>query len=95
MHEGNKNKLSDDNIRRIYDTHRQKAEIPHFSHVVTTADIEANDWNLSVSTYVEPEDTREHVDIAELNRRVAQIVEHEQQLRDELDAIIKELEGRE
>ncbi len=92
VHEGNKNKLSDDNIRRIYDTHRQKAEIAHFSHVVTTADIEANGWNLSVSTYVEPEDTREQIDITELNQRVAQIVEREQQLRIELDAIIKELE---
>ncbi len=95
VHEGNKNKLSDDNIRRIYDAHRQKAEIPHFSHVVTTADIEANDWNLSVSTYVQPEDTREQIDIKELNQRVAQIVEREQQLRTELEAIIKELEGAE
>ncbi len=95
VHEGNKNKLSDENISHIYEAHRQKAEVPHFSHVVTTAEVEANDWNLSVSTYVEPEDTREQIDITELNQRVAQIVEREQQLRIELNAIIKELEGAE
>ncbi len=93
VHEGNKNKLSPQNIERIYATHREKAEIPHFSHVVTIGDVEANDWNLSVSTYVEPEDNRERIDIQELNQRVAQIVKREQQLRSELDAIIKELEG--
>ncbi len=93
VHEGNKNKLSDENIRKIYETHRDKAEIAHFSHVVTIGDIEAQDWNLSVSTYVEPEDTREQIDIVELNKKVAGIVERQAQLRTELDAIIKELEG--
>lgn len=92
-HEGNKNKLTDENIARIYETHRDKAEIAHFSKVVTIGDIEEQEWNLSVSTYVEPEDTREAVDIEALNAEIAEIVARESRLRTELDAIIKELEG--
>ena len=92
IHEGNKNKLSPDNIDRIYNAHITKLEETHFSHVVTTRDIEAEDWNLSVSTYVEQRDTREQIDITELNARIEQIVKRQSQLRQQLDSIIKELE---
>jgi type I restriction enzyme M protein len=92
IHEGNKNKLSDSNIERIYNTHMNKIEEAHFSRVVTTADIEAENFNLSVSTYVEQEDTREDVNIEELNTRISEIVKRQNTLRSEIDDIIKELE---
>ncbi len=92
-HEGNKNRLSEANQERIYRAHINKAEEPHFSAVVTTADIAAKKYNLSVSTYVEPEDTTEEVDINELNARIARIVERENQLRTEIDMLVAELEG--
>ena len=92
IHEGNKNKLSTQNVERIYQAHMKKEEIAHFCHVVTTQDIETEDFNLSVSTYVEQEDTREEVDIEQLNAEIAQIVERENKLRSQLDAIIKELQ---
>lgn len=94
VHEGNKNKLSPDNISRIYETHIQKAETAHFCRVVTTADIAEEDYNLSVSTYVEQEDTREVIDITELNARITEIVNRENALRTEIDAIVAELEGK-
>ena len=59
---------------------------------MTTKDIEAEDYNLSVSTYVEQEDTREAVDIEKLNAEIAEIVKRQSTLRTQLDAIIKELE---
>ena len=93
VHEGNKNKLSPENISRIYATHIRKAETAHFCRVVTTADIAEEDYNLSVSTYVEQEDTREVIDITELNARIAGIVNRENALRAEIDAIVAELEG--
>ena len=52
-----------------------------------------NDFNLSVSTYVEKQDTRGKVDIKELNKQIAEIVAREQVLRDEIDKIIKEIDG--
>lgn len=93
VHEGNKNKLSDENLAKIYQAHMEKSEIKHFSHVVTTADIAEEDYNLSVSTYVEQEDTREKIDIKDLNTRIADIVAREVQLRKDIDEIVAELEG--
>ena len=52
-----------------------------------------NDFNLSVSTYVEQEDTREQVDIVKLNAEIAEIVAREDVLRKEIDKIIAEIEG--
>ena len=65
----------------------------HFAKVVTSADIEAQDYNLSVSTYVEQEDKREVVDIRELNRQIEEIVAREAVLRAEINKIIAEIEG--
>lgn len=91
IHEGNKNKLSDENIRKIYETQFNKAETAYFSKVVTTADIEVQKYNLSVSTYVEKEDTSVEVDIDELNQRIALIVARQNVLRAEIDELIKTL----
>ena len=52
-----------------------------------------NDYNLSVSIYVEAEDTREKVDIRKLNAEIREIVSREQTLREEIDKIIAEIEG--
>lgn len=93
IHEGNKNKLSPANIEKIYAAHCEKKEVPHFCHIVSTDDIAFEDYNLSVSTYVEQEDTREVVDIKELNKRIAEIVAREEALRRDIDAIVEELEG--
>lgn len=92
-HEGNKNKLGDCHIEKIYNAHIRKEEIAHFSTVVTTADIAAKKYNLSVSTYVEPEDTTVEIDIDELNERIEKIVAREAELRTAIDAIVKELKG--
>ena len=54
--------------------------------------IKENDYNLSVSTYVEAEDTREKIDIVKLNAEIKEIVAREQVLRDEIDKIIAEIE---
>ena len=51
-----------------------------------------NNYNLSVSTYVEQEDTREKIDIVKLNAEIAEIVVREQVLREEIDKIVREIE---
>ena len=89
----NNNKLTAENIKRIVDTYANREEIQHFSHLASFEEISGNDYNLSVSTYVEAEDTREKVDIVKLNAEIAEIVAREQVLRDEIDKIIAEIEG--
>lgn len=88
----NSNKLTSSNIDTILDAFAARADKKHFAKVVPNADISAEDYNLSVSTYVEQEDTREKVDIVALNKEIAEIVAREQVLRDEIDKIIAEIE---
>ena len=89
----NNNKLTPDNISRIVDTYAGKEETPHFSHLATFEEIEQNDYNLSVSTYVEAEDTREAIDIVKLNAEIEEIVKREDELRAAIRKIIAEIEG--
>jgi len=89
----NKNVLTDDNIKNILNTHLERKDVPHFCSLVKNSDIVANDSNLSVSSYVEQEDTREKVDIAELTERRRNIVKRVNELRLELDDIINEING--
>ncbi|MBR4153839.1 MAG: type I restriction-modification system subunit M, partial [Paludibacteraceae bacterium] len=95
VHEGNKNKLSPDNISTILDEYINREEKQHFSVLVDNSRIAENDYNLSVSSYVEAKETRQEIDIRELNERISRIVAHENELRTEIDKIIAELEGGE
>ena len=88
----NNNKLTQANIERIVETFAKRAEEAHFSHLESYEEIADNDYNLSVSTYVEAEDTREKIDIVKLNAEIEQIVAREQVLRDEIAKIIAEIE---
>jgi len=87
------NKLTPDNIRRIVDAYAARGEEAYFSHLADYEEIAENDYNLSVSTYVEAEDTREAVDIAKLNAEIEEIVARENVLREEIRKIIEEIEG--
>ncbi len=89
----NNNKLSEDNINSILETFKARQDKDYVSRLVPNSVIAENDYNLSVSTYVEQEDTREVIDITELNKEIARIVEHEAQLRAEIDKIVAEIEA--
>ena len=70
-----------------------REEIKHFSHLAEYSAVVENGYNLSVSTYVEAEDTREKIDIVKLNAEIEEIVAREQVLREEIGKIIGEIEG--
>ena len=89
----NNNKLTPENINKIVDTFAQRAEESHFSHLAEYSEVQENDYNLSVSTYVEAKDTREKIDIVKLNAEIAQIVARENELRAAIDQIVAEIEG--
>lgn len=88
----NNNKLTPENTDRIVDTFARRVEEAHFSHLAGYEEIKEQEYNLSVSTYVEAEDTREKIDITQLNAEIAQIVAREDALRAEIDKIIAEIE---
>ena len=88
----NNNKLTLENIDTIVAAFTKRNDKEHFAKVVPNADIAVQDYNLSVSTYVEKEDTREKIDIKALNAEIEEIVAREQVLRDEIAKIIAEIE---
>lgn len=88
----NNNKLTEDNIQKIVDTFAERKVEKHFSYLAKYDEVVEQEYNLSVSTYVEAEDTREKIDIVKLNEEITQIVVREQVLRDEIDKIIAEIE---
>jgi len=88
----NNNKLTPDNIERIVDTFTTREDIDHFSHLASYDEVVENNYNLSVSSYVEAEDTREIIDITELNAEIERIVAREDELRAAIRNIIEEIE---
>jgi type I restriction enzyme M protein len=93
--ETNNNILTEKNIEQIMQVFGSKADVDHFSKSAASEVIRANDYNLSVSSYVEAKDTREVVDIAQLNAELKVTVAKIDQLRNEIDMIVAEIHGGE
>lgn len=91
--ETNNNVLLPEHTDRILDIFGNKKEVQYVATSVDNAQIAENDYNLSVSSYVEAEDKREIIDINKLNTEVAETVKRIDTLRADIDEIIKELEG--
>ena len=91
--ETNNNVLLDAHIEQIMAVFDCKENVDHFALSIPLEQVVANDYNLSVSSYVEAEDNREVVDIAQLNAELKTTVARIDQLRKEIDAIVAEIEG--
>ena len=90
--ETNNNVLLPDHIERIVEIFGNKEEVQYVATSIGNNKIAENDYNLSVSSYVEAEDKREVIDINKLNADVAETVKRIDSLRADIDEIIKELE---
>ncbi|MEH8033899.1 type I restriction-modification system subunit M [Gallibacterium anatis] len=91
--ETNNNVLTDEHITKIIQLFSEKTDVPHLAKSVDYQTIVDNDYNLSVSTYVEAKDTREVIDINALNAEIEETVARISQLRGEIAQIIKEIEA--
>lgn len=88
----NKNMLSKENLENILKLYTDRVEVPHLSKLVSIEEIAKNDYNLSVSSYVEAKDTREIIDIKVLNKEIEEIVKRQSVLRNKIDSLVRELE---
>ncbi len=91
----NNNVLQDTHIKQIMQVFDSKENLDHFAQSIPFEKVAANDYNLSVSSYVEAKDNREVVDIAQLNAELITTVARIDQLRKDIDAIVAEIEGEE
>ena len=92
--------LKTDDVNQAYDSFLhifmdifdKKEDVEYIAKSVSSQEISENDYNLSVSSYVEAKDTREKIDIVELNREIKTTVEKVDRLRSEIDKIVDEIE---
>jgi len=89
---GNKNKLSEENRLKILNAFTTRKDAEYFAKLVDNKDIANNDYNISVSSYVVAEDTKEIVNITELNTEISRIVKKQQELREAINDIVKRIE---
>ena len=88
----NKNKLSTENINNIIILLKERKSVENKSYLATYEEIKDNDYNISVNSYLRANTEDKKIDINEVNRKLAEIVPRQQQIREELEKIIKELE---
>ena len=88
----NKNKLSDENINNIINLLKERKEVENKSYLAPYEEIKENDYNISVNSYLKTNLNEKKIDIKEVNKRLAEIVPRQEQLRKELEEIIRELE---
>lgn len=88
----NNNKLTEENILNILTAYQDRKDKQYYAVIIPNDKVAENNYNLSVSSYVEQEDTREKIDIVKLNAEIKEIVAREEILRAEIDKIIAEIE---
>lgn len=91
---GNKNKLSETNRLKILEAFSTRSDSDYFAKLIDNKVIAENDYNIAVSSYVVSEDTREIVDITELNERITKIVARQNELRTAIDEIVADIESK-
>ncbi|MCL1989532.1 MAG: type I restriction-modification system subunit M [Defluviitaleaceae bacterium] len=89
----NNNFLSDENIAHIMQAFQQRESVEHLVRIVEKDEIIANDYNLSVSTYVEKKDTREPIIIEDVERELVETTHRIATLRSEIDVLVSQLKN--
>lgn len=88
----NKNKLSDNNINNIVNLLKDRKSVENKSYLATYDEVKDNDYNISVNSYLKTTTDDNNIDIEVVNKILAEVVPRQQQIRKELEEIIKELE---
>lgn len=88
----NKNKLSDNNIENIIALLKDRKTVENKSYLSTYEEVKDNDYNISVNSYLKTNSEDSIIDIEEINKKLSEVVPRQQKIREELEAIIKELE---
>ena len=89
----NNNLMTDAHVAEIVRLFDEKKDLAHVAQSVRMEKIAENDFNLSVSSYVEAKDTREVINTTELNKEIETTVNKIEGLRRDIDTIVAEIEG--
>lgn len=90
--ETNNNILEDKHIKEIISYFANKEDVENICKLVENEDISKNNYNLSVSAYVEKKDNKKEINIKSLNEEIKQIVSRIDNLRANINSIVADLE---
>lgn len=85
----NNNMMTDAHIDKVMQMFDSKEEVAHVTTTIDNSKIAENDYNLSVSSYVTPKDNHEKIDIDKLNTELAKSVGKIDDLRTQIDTLVK------
>jgi type I restriction enzyme M protein len=89
----NNNVLTDKHIEKIMGMFDSKKDVDHIAKSIDNNKIAENDYNLSVSSYIEARNKSEAINIAKLNTEISKTVDKIDELRADIDTLIKEIEA--
>ena len=72
---------------------KDRISVENKAYLATYDEIKENDYNISVNSYLKTNAGEIEIDIEEVNKKLAEIVPRQQQIRSELEKIIRELES--
>ena len=87
----NQNRLRDDDVNRIIETYKNRAEIPKYCHVAPLSEVAENEYNLNIPRYIDTFEEEEEVDIKAVQQELKQIDKKIAEVDKELNVYFKEL----
>ncbi len=87
----NQNRLTDDNVKKIVKTYKEKKEIDKFSRLISLEEIKENDYNLNISRYIDTFEEEEPIDLETLSLEIKKLELEETEVDKEIDGYCKEL----
>jgi type I restriction enzyme M protein len=89
--EKNQNKLTDENIEKIFETYKDRKEIKKYSHKASLEEIKENDFNLNIPRYVDTFEEEAEIDISQVAQNLKKLATEEIKLQTEIEKFCKEL----
>ncbi|MCX6720449.1 MAG: type I restriction-modification system subunit M [Candidatus Staskawiczbacteria bacterium] len=88
---GNQNKLTDENIKKIFETYKNRKEVEKYSHKAGIEEIKENDFNLNIPRYVDTFEEETLVDIEAVAKNLKKLHTDETDLESKIEKFCKEL----
>ena len=85
------NLMSDEQIQKVLDTYRSRAELDKYSHLATPEEIQENEYNLNIPRYVDTFEPEEEIDVAALQKEIDRIEGELAEVRGRMAGYLKEL----
>jgi type I restriction enzyme M protein len=87
----NQNKLTDENITKIFETYKERKEIEKYSHRASLGEIKENEFNLNIPRYVDTFEEEEEIDIAKVSEELKKLHKNEVGLQEKIAEFCSEL----